>query len=638
MVNAPLVKDMVALRLVAVSDNHTGYSYDVVNHHDLDDLHKWGVRGTLKIDPTEHLDILIRANTGRGHDGGQLTRTVYVDPTNFAATANIEVAGGLVPAATLAPVIFAPPGSPNFDAAQFGAAYGAYLAALPGMNALIQQQLNSSRKSAQQALGYPQYSRAADTGGSITISYNWDALTLKSISAYHHLYADRAFNIGGGPWIPDYTRGYSDSTQWTQELQAFGTSFADRLKYTGGLFYISNDQQESRNQSNINGAFPLFLGSQGLGVTGAQTQLNFPTARSYAGYAQATYALTHSLNFTGGLRWTEEKRDNYAVSIQYPSALLASFGQGTTCLSYTTATAPPVGSGCFVSGSVTNTNVSYTAGVDWSVADNTLLYAKTSRGFRSGGINTYPNTGLPLSTYLPETATDYEVGLKSQWLENRVRLNLAYYHTDYKDIQRPTQGNAAPPGAPANIVTFTRNAASAKIDGAEFEAELIPFERVTLHANAAYTFPKYDRYTQVNPAYPGGIEDLSRKPFQGISRWTYDLAGGYTYPTGIGNLRGWVDWSYRSKANLSDNDVVPGIPGGPVAPASATDEPGYGLLNATLSLNIDKYNSSISFWGKNLTNHQYALARISLIVAGLGTTQEVLGDPRTFGVDFNWRF
>jgi len=619
-INIPIVDNKVALRLVGVYDTHSGYSYDIVNHHDLDDQNNHSVRGALKIDPTDNFDLVLRGNFGAGRNGGLYEPMLYLQPGITTGSINFEVVAGLI--------------TPQTGLAALGgnaAARATVTSFLPTVNALFQQALNTPRDRISQTKGFSQGARGQDEGGSITMTYDLDSVVFKSITALARSSSHRTFEVGGGPYVPLYTTQDGAITEVTQEFQVSGTGLDnDRLKYTAGVYYYYGTAIDDR----VGKSFVLFLIP--LGATPITYPHNIFQDEALGTYAQATYALTDNVNFTAGVRWTtESKTENSTVVNQ--NAVTGALSCGGPA---PTTAATPIAQ-CFGIAGHSDRNTSYTVGLDWSVTDDILLYAKTSRGFKSGGLSPYPAAGQPFAVYNPEIVTDYEGGIKSQWFDNRFRANATIYHSDYDNIQRTIavlQSNGL-------IVTPTQNAAAATIDGAEFETEVIPVTGLKLTANAAYTYPKYLRYTQKTlnlTLFPSGIQDLSGEPFQSLSRWTFGLTAGYDYPVEIGSLHLQASYAYRTKADTFVADSVPATSAtssfAATAPASATYQPGYGVVNASVTLDLDQYNASIMVWGKNITDQKYLNSTTSLVNAGVGSTYGFYGDPATFGVDLTKRF
>jgi iron complex outermembrane recepter protein len=631
--NVPIISDVVAFRLVASGEEHSGYSYDVTSQRQLEDLHQDGYRASLKIDPTDRFDILVQSWAGYGHDNGSDVRTTYLQPGINSGSLDIMAAehvNGLSPAA-LAPLIFGATG--GFTPAQIGAAYAAALAALPAVDALVNQQINASRG---HAFGnnplFPSYDHAQANGTALTLSYKLDSATLKSITAYNRDTRQSWFNVGGGPWEPIYTNedGYND--QLTEELQITGDALDSKLKYAGGVFLYKAEIADNRIDSSQDGAFPLFLGQDGLGVLNGSVGKNNQEDKSAAIYSQATYSLTDSLHLTGGVRWTTETIRGTTDTVQLPEAAT---GGATLCTGPAPDTAATPLSQCAQTTSIKNNNVSYTVGLDDQVTDALLLYVKTSRGFKSGGVNAYAPAYAPFATFQPEVSTVYEGGLKAAWLDRRVTTNMDYYHTNYSNIQL----TIAELIGPGDIVTETQNAAKATIQGVEFDARVVPLLGVTLAATGSFTDPKYDHYQQANPAYPGGVENLTGEPFQDVSRWQGSLSVAYDHKWSSVDLRPEVDYTYRSAYSLIADDTYPTTPGGlAFSPASATTQGGYGLFNASLSAEMPNYHSSIILWGKNLANKRYLNSLIGLVNSGVGVDFGTYGPPTTVGLDYTYHF
>jgi iron complex outermembrane receptor protein len=281
---------------------------------------------------------------------------------------------------------------------------------------------------------------------------------------------------------------------------------------------------------------------------------------------------------------------------------------------------PPTGAPCTANFYNSFHNTSYTGGMDWQALEHLLLYAKTSSGFRAGGTNQRSNPALP---YAPETVTDYEIGAKSEWFEQRLRANLALYHSNYKDIQRTISVIES-----GSLITAVQNAASAKINGVELEVTARPVSPLRLSAFTAYTDPKYDSYNGLNAV--GMPVNLAGNAFPNVSRWQAGIAGTYTLNDSLGALDTTVDSSFRSTVDYVPDDHTP-------ASQSSTIQGSYGLLNARMSQQISKWNMTVSLWGKNVTNRHYFVGGNDFSQS-LGYAYTIPGDPATFGIEMRKRF
>ena len=622
MINVPLT-DKVAIRLNGSIDENGGYSKDINNNNrPLDDDRRWGLRGALKAELNDTVQVLLQGWYGKGYTNGPDDRTTYVDPTNVNAIKNIIATQHL--------------GGLSLSQVQALDSTGAQYADLRSQAlALVTQYANAPRNQARQNPDdrLAQRGVAKLGGGALTFSADLGDITLRSITAYSYAFRDSNFSVGGGPWIPIYSNQSGSVSQWTQEFQATGTAFDSRLKFAAGIYLIDQNLSDNRIDSSQFGTFPAYLGQLGLGLTNGTRSENSIKDKGWAGYGQATVAVTDTVNLTGGLRYTWEK-------FSLKTRQLVRSGTSFTCSTPTLPLTTPVAN-CLASDSISFSNWSFTAGADWSPVNDVMLYGKFSRGFKSGGINPFGVGGAPaFLPFKPEIADEFEVGLKSQFLNRRGRFNLAYYHTNYKDVQR-TVGTIIRPATettPPQTGTGIQNAASAKIDGIEAELTVAPVAGLTLSATGAWTRPRYAAYSQVNTAFPGGLQDLRDQKFELVPEWMYNLGAVYRKDVSFGSVTASVDWAWRSDTMPAVRDVFPSRPGGPTTPVAILTQPSFGLLNASLRFDLPAHNLAITLWGKNVTNKRYAESAGALVASGVGYAWNSYGAPATYGADVTVRF
>jgi iron complex outermembrane receptor protein len=160
-------------------------------------------------------------------------------------------------------------------------------------------------------------------------------------------------------------------------------------------------------------------------------------------YSQATYHLNDQIGITGGLRYSVDDK-----GLETRNNNFNRLNGLTTC---SVIVAPAFNAGGEVVGAPQCaferrddfSGISYTAGVDYKPSDDILVYIKTAKGFRSGGQNLRAPSTAAFLPFDPETAVSYEVGFKGEFLDRRLRLNLAAYTTSVKDIQRSTPGRGS---------------------------------------------------------------------------------------------------------------------------------------------------------------------------------------------------
>jgi len=274
----------------------------------------------------------------------------------------------------------------------------------------------------------------------------------------------------------------------------------------------------------------------------------------------------------------------------------------------------------------------YRASISYQATDDVFVFGGYSHGYKGGGFNDqiggFAAFGDDLDAFRaaaratnPETADSFEVGFKSQFLDNRVRFNVTSFYVKYKDLQKQLNVPIVVNGQP-NQVTIFVNAASATVKGLEGELSATPVEGLTLRGVLGYQDGKYKSYTAENAGY-----DLASAPLDRAPKWQWTADAVYSVPLGDEyklTLNGNVAYTGR---NLN---------------TQAIDDPrGNTFLNArtlvngsiTLAQTDDKYYVRVI--GRNLTDKRYRIA--SQNVAGLWLNSQ-FGAPRYFGVELGLSF
>ena len=193
----------------------------------------------------------------------------------------------------------------------------------------------------------------------------------------------------------------------------------------------------------------------------------------------------------------------------------------------------------------------------YQVSDDANLYATISKGYKAGGFTLGFNgaKGEAIDEpFKPETLWNYEVGFKSEWLDNRLRLNAAAFHLDWSDLQLETIFFAIPGDATSNI-NKTINVRDATADGAEVELALAATDRLTFTGGLGYlhTEIKSDDYARLS----GNLEvALEGEPLPRSPEWTGSLAADYSF--NIGSVPAWVrgEFVYRDSQFSTIEDVT----------------------------------------------------------------------------------
>jgi iron complex outermembrane receptor protein len=411
----------------------------------------------------------------------------------------------------------------------------------------------------------------------------------------------------------------SIAKQWSDELQANYSS--ERLQATiGALWFHSKDEAGGPIGEQNTLTFPTFIPQTGVIPVGNEGRY-FNKATSLAAYAQLEYKITPQLEIVGGARIThDEKTSEFRYNVR---------NAATGVVSPRPLIVPP---------KYTKTKPNFLIGLNWKPNQDTLVYAKYSTSFVSGG----STAGI---VYDPETASSFEVGVKADLLDHRLRTNLALFHVDYNHFQSP-QSTSSPSSVATILPTLTAlyGAATAaelvnslstfvvdqgkiRAQGFELEVSAAPTRGLTLGGSLSYTDVSFPFINPNVLAGFGGHLDVTARP-----KWTASLYGSYeTQPlVGEATLQLRTDLLYRSRIKLSTNPAVDIYADNSNAAVASVG--GFALLNARLALRhlkIGTGEGELAVWGKNLTDRKDATFAL---FTPLATSANYVA-PRTYGID-----
>ncbi|MBW2368997.1 MAG: TonB-dependent receptor, partial [Deltaproteobacteria bacterium] len=358
-------------------------------------------------------------------------------------------------------------------------------------------------------------------GASLTVDYDFgDGYTVTSISAFRALELSFAGDLDGGP-LPTFVMDRSSEfDQFTQELR-IASPAGRKFEYVAGLYYFNQTAKEDLADSVplLVGAAPFWPDLESL------TMRKFPEVDTWSAavFFDGRYAFTDDLRLLFGARFTHEEKE-----LTMSQKGVIGFGR------------PDVAP---FTDDRDDQELSPSIGLSYAANDDVTLYTKVSRGFKSGGWNASDLTTSPpdLSaiTFDPEHLTSYELGMKSEFFDHRIRLNAAAFYIDYEDMQirvyRGIEGD------------ITTNAGKARSQGFEIEVDAMPTGHLQIFAGVGYSDAEYAEFDP-NDTVPGN-ENGTRMPG---SIWSANLGLTYTYPVSFGDtfgdIVGGLDFSYKSKA------------------------------------------------------------------------------------------
>ncbi len=462
--------------------------------------------------------------------------------------------------------------------------------------------------------------------------------TLTSVSGYRKQ-TSRLPNTypGVAPVAPDGTvlslfdASRDDDRKTYQQEVRFATSLPGPFQLVAGGFYQRD--RTSYCVTELLGFLDLVSGPLPFGNWNDQPYVlcNAQRAKSTAAFAEGTLKLSDTISLTGGARYTWERKRWFGRQQVFPAQLRGGFD-------------PTIPFGEALDANVFDypANViqvraranepTYRGSLSWQATPEIFLYGTYSRGFKGGGFNDQVGTFAPFTNAdgsqndalfaaaaaatKPEKADSFEVGIKTQLFDRRLRFNLTGFHVTYSDLQKQIVVPLVVNGQPFQVTTFF-NAAKARVQGIEAELTALPTEGLTLRGVLGYLDGKYKNYVTPIPAgYNLADAPLDRTPKW---QWTADA----TYEVPIGNYKiafnGNVNYVARNLFTQSIDNI-----------ADNTYLNARTLVNASITLAQVDGAYYVRVIGQNLTDRRYRTAQ--QVVAGLWDDAQY-GPPRYYGLE-----
>jgi iron complex outermembrane receptor protein len=390
-----------------------------------------------------------------------------------------------------------------------------------------------------------------------------------------------------------------------------------RFSYVAGFYFLNDRVSLDRTYSY----YPPFIilgpiGALGLGIN-APARMNTDT---YAGFGNIQYDILPKLELSAGLRYSYEdmhtaydQAEVFRTLGDIPTNQVLPLGPGGGIL---IANAPT-----YID-SRTDGLWSGTGTLTYHFDPERMVYARYARGTKSGGFNLepLPNPLPPDRRFGKETLDNFELGGKSQWWDNRLKVNLTAFLQKYHDLQRadliPIEIS---PGVTASTQVI-RNAAEVEVKGVEATVELVPVDGLHLYANYGRANAKFIKYEILSGA------DLSGQALTGVPTWNADIGGDYRYTFANGFMvDAGVSAEFRGKRLLGPADSV------------AVGVAGYHVINAQVTVTPPNGRWELNFWANNLTDELYVTSMGSL--SGFYNSDVVgFGVPRMYGATLKVRF
>ena len=447
-------------------------------------------------------------------------------------------------------------------------------------------------------------------GVSANIERTFGDYTARSISAYRQSDVEFVLDADGSlPGRPALVsthvfNAFVDS--FSQEFQLLSPQ-ADKFKWILGAFYYYS----FAGYDPVESSGAAFAGQGGISGVRSQQDLN-----SYSGFGEASYEFLPSTKVTAGLRYTS---DQYSMQALLFNGL--------------TAVLPPSP----FSQEQKFSKLTYRAILDTKLAPDVLLYGSYSRGFKSGGYNLSTPTQVvgtatvPGAVVRPEVLDAFEVGLKSDLFDRKVRFNIALYHYNYSNLQI---------GRVANGRVTTVNAAKARMQGIDIDYSFVPSNRFNLSGGVSVLDAKFTSFPD-GPLYVPSPATCTPTPRTtgpltgGNTVCSADLAGNRT--TRAPKLSFTASATYTLPTDSGDfsvNGTLYHNSGFFWEPDPRLRQPAYDLINASLSWIAPDRKYEVRLYGKNLLDKFY------IAYASESTTRDSFSPemPRNYGVELTVHF
>ena len=585
-VNLPLIPGQLLARLSASTRNQDGYGNRLLDGIELGDVNEDAFRGSLLWLPSESLKLTLAGDYSRGREESVSQHLMTVDPTNAPL---LNLWNALVGVPTGQPMTSALVLDNPYDTLQTG------------------RSINDM-----------------DVWGiSITADWRVAGLDVKSITAYRD--GDVDFSRDGDNSPAPYVETFNDTDQhqFSQELHASGLAFSDRLEWLAGVYYFDENAIDHTDVILADGLFdalealpaaviplapvpcppPPGVPAPCLGGPGNPLNPLFDLRfdvyneidiESVAVFGQGTYHLTDRLSATGGLRQTWESKDYLLIHRRLNAGGFV---------------VPPTNIGDSWS------ELTPRAGLEFQWTDDLMTYFVASRGFKSGGFNGRPTTQDAVESYDPEFVWSYEIGVKSEWLDRRLRLNVAAFYNDYTDIQL----SSVQATAEGNLLLVVENAGEAEVKGFELEMVARPLPWLDLAGGVGYTDAEF---SELNP----GATITKDSKFIQTPEWTVNLSAQASFPlSGWGAIKLRGDYSYKDDMFMDSNNT-------PIL-----RQEGYGLVSARLAFVTTDEHWEVALSGTNLSDERYIVNGIAALDS-FGTAEAYFGPPREWGLSLQYRY
>lgn len=410
-------------------------------------------------------------------------------------------------------------------------------------------------------------------------SAQWDRYLgehlLTSITAYRDYYIEAETTVVQPSLILPSNFATAKQSQMSQEIRLASPTGA-AFDYVVGAFYFKQLKSGSIDQKIQLRGIPFQQ----------QNRLNFADAdnTNYALFGEGNFHATDSLTLIAGARWTRFNATFRNIGLpREPGFAIVNLAPGET-----------------IQDSVSAERWSWKLGARWEVSDDDMFYATVSRGIKGPAFNTLATNATGPQRVAPEVATNYELGFKGGFLDNKMRTSLALFWTTFDDFQ--TQAVETDPIS--GLRTFVLvNAGEIRTRGIEGSVNLYPTRSLSIDAAVSFIdgefrdFPGGQCYTGQTVALGciNGVQDLKGAQLPSSPKWSFNLGAEKTVPFASGGVEGFINANYNWRGRVQWD----------IFQDPETIEGSVGLLSGAIGIRDKDGRYSLALFGKNLTDKFY---------------------------------
>ncbi|QDX82445.1 hypothetical protein B9N43_15100 [Denitratisoma sp. DHT3] len=428
------------------------------------------------------------------------------------------------------------------------------------------------------------------------------------------------------PWVV-----YNET--WSQEFQLLG-DVSPNFKYTTGFYYAT----EKGHQSQGPGIFftvpdgGMFYAGTGPGVDMLSLERRALSAKNdtWAVFGQVSWRpdiLERKLEIVPGIRYTRDHRQAVGTNLRGTTYFVTT--DPATGVYNLLFSAPNPLAYTNVAGDNTFSKTTPTVSLNYHWKDDLMVYAKVAKGYVTGGFDDQQGTAAGFAKgFDPETITSYELGLKGEFLDRRLRVNGAVFQSEYKNEQKTVVH-------PGNIWAI-ENVGTSKYKGMELDVTAMVTQRFRVSASATWLDHTYSRWIDTDPTSPTYGTDISRLRKLVVPKVSYSVNLDYRFPDlGLpGKLDASLNFAHK------DSQSTPIDLSNPVS-AQYITTPKYDVVNGRIALSQIKVGPrgegdlTVALWGKNLGDKKYHNFNLTNTSADQVTTWS---EPRTYGIDLIYNY